>query len=114
MSAGVDALGFIPGEKDVQAAVDIGSGTFARQIGNWNGYRGIVADQFGARFIASGSQDVKAVGLGYGIGSGGATGDWISLGLNVAGLIPGLNDVAASLSIAKDIYQTGAAIARCH
>jgi hypothetical protein len=30
LNVGVDALGFIPGEKDVQAAVEIGSGTVAR------------------------------------------------------------------------------------
>jgi hypothetical protein len=113
LNVGVDALGFIPGEKDVQAAVEIGSGTVARQIGNLNGYRGIVADQFGARYIASGSQTLKAGGLGYSLASGGANGDWLSLGLNAAGLIPGLNEVAATLSIAKDVVQTGMAIAKC-
>ena len=114
MSVAVDSLGFIPGEKDVQAAVEIGSGSLARQIGNWNGYRGIVADRFGARFIATGSQDVKAVQAGYGIGSGVGVGDWASAGLSAVGLIPGLNDVATGLSVGKDIYQTWSAVAKCH
>jgi hypothetical protein len=109
LSIGADALGFIPGEKDVQAAVEIGSGTVARQIGNWNGYRGIVADQFGARYIAGASQTAKAGGLGYGL----ASGDWISLGLNAAGLIPGLNEVAAVASIGYDAYKTVKAVAKC-
>ena len=91
LSIGVDTLGFIPGEKDVQAAVKIGSRTFARQIGNLKGYRGIVADQVGARFIASQSQNVKDAASGYSIGNGAGTGDLLGTGLAVAGLIPGLN-----------------------
>jgi len=113
LSIGVDALGFIPGEKDVQAAVEIGSGTVARQIGNWNGYRGIVADQFGARFIAGQSQNVSAAASGYSIGNGAGTGDWLGTGLAVAGLIPGLNEVAAVASIGYDAYKTVKAVASC-
>ena len=114
LSAGVDALGFIPGEKDVQAAVDIGSGTFARQIGNWNGHRGIVADRFGARFIARGSQYAGAFGSGATLGTAVGTGDWISLGLSSAGLIPGLNEFAAGASIVYDGVKTAEAVAKCH
>ena len=114
LSIGVDALGFIPGEKDVQAAVEIGSGTVARQIGNWNGYRGIVADQFGARFIAGQSQNVSAAASGYSIGNGVGTGDWLGTGLAVAGLIPGLNELAAGASIVYDGYKTAKAAANCH
>lgn len=33
LSIGIDALGFIPGEKDVEAGVKIGAGTVARRIG---------------------------------------------------------------------------------
>jgi hypothetical protein len=113
LSIGVDALGFIPGEKDVQAAVEIGSGTIARQVGNWKGYRGIVADQFGARFIAGQSQNVMYAGAGYSIGNGAGTGDWLGTGLAVAGLIPGLNEVAAVASIGYDAYKTVKAVASC-
>lgn len=113
LSIGIDALGFIPGEKDVQAAVEIGSGTIARQIGNWNGYRGIVADQFGARFIAGQSQNVMYAGAGYSIGNGAGTGDWLGAGLAVGGLIPGLNEVAAVASIGYDAYKTVKAVASC-
>ena len=113
LSIGIDALGFIPGEKDVQAAVEIGSGTVARQIGNWNGYRGIVADQFGARFIASQSQNVSAAASGYGIGNGVGTGDWLGAGLSAAGLIPGLNEAAAVASIGYDLFKTVKAVANC-
>jgi hypothetical protein len=113
LSIGVDALGFIPGEKDVQAAVEIGSGTIARQIGNWKGYRGIVADQFGARFIAGQSQNVMYAGAGYSIGNGAGTGDWLGTGLAVAGLIPGLNELAAGASIVYDGYKTVKAVMSC-
>ena len=33
LSMGIDALGFIPGEKDVEAGVRISAGTVARRIG---------------------------------------------------------------------------------
>jgi hypothetical protein len=111
---GIDALGFIPGEKDVEAGVKIGAGTVARQIGNWKGYRGIVADQFGARFVAGQSQNVMYAGTGYGIGNGAGTGDWIGDGLSAAGLIPGLNEFAAGASIVYDGVKTAKAVMNCH
>jgi hypothetical protein len=113
LSIGIDSLGFIPGEKDVQAAVEIGSGTLARQIGHLNGYRGIVADQFGARFIAGQSQNVVYAGAGYGIGNGAGTRDWLGAGLSAAGLIPGLNEAAAVASIGYDLFKTVKAVASC-
>jgi hypothetical protein len=77
------------------------------------GAPGIVADQFGARFIAGQAHNVEGAVAGYHIGNGIGTGDYLGAGLHVAGLIPGLNDIAVGLSIAKDIYQTGMKIAQC-
>jgi RHS repeat-associated protein len=113
LSIGLDALGFIPGEKDVEAAVEIGSGSVARQIGNWNGYRGIVADRFGARFIADQSQNVREAAEGGEIGNGAGTGEWLEAGIHAAGLIPGLNDAAAAVSIVYDGIKTAMAVANC-
>jgi hypothetical protein len=71
-----------------------------------------VADQLGANILSAvGHTGVTVQGLN-GLTDTSATGV-LSTGLTVAGFIPGLNDAAAGLSIALDIYKTAKAISQC-
>ena len=82
-SFAVDAIGLIP---EVG-----GAGTVARKIGNFNGYKGIVADNFGKAAIEQihGAKDT------FNATQGGMKGDATGVGLAVAGFIPGLGQAAA-------------------
>jgi hypothetical protein len=91
----------------------IGAETAARQIGNLNGYRGIVADQFGRKVLTSASVSAKGAASGISLGQGVTEGDWIQGGLTVAGLIPGLGQGAALLSINYDVFKTAKAVYAC-
>jgi hypothetical protein len=106
---GIDAIGLMPE-----------GGLVSRAIGNYAGYRGIVATQQGTKAI----QDVK---FGAGIGTTGvgteetsATG-LISTGLGVAGIAatlasatPVVGQIIAGASIVVDAFSAGKEIARCN
>jgi hypothetical protein len=109
LSVGLDSIGLLPEGK----AIEIGAETAARQIGNLNGYRGIVADQFGRKVLTSASVSAKGAASGISLGQGVTEGDWIQGGLTVAGLIPGLGQGAALLSINYDVFKTAKAVYAC-
>ncbi len=101
LHVGIDSIGLIPE-----------AGGLARVIGHQAGYVGVVADQTGSNIIkAVGGSTGTAQGLN-GLTDTSPTG-LLSTGLTVAGFIPGLNDAAAGLSIALDIYKTAKAISQC-
>jgi len=100
-SIGVDSIGLIPEGG--------GAGTVARKFGNFFGYRGIVADNFGKAAIRQIEGANDTISLTQGV----AEQDWISTGLTVAGFIPALGQVAAGLSISYDIYKTWEKIQEC-
>ena len=76
----IDAIGLIP---EVE-----GGASLVRKIGNFKGYRGIVADQYGKRVIKAvneGFADAHAAEHGANIGRGIGEKDWAGLGLTLAG-----------------------------
>jgi len=101
LSVGIDAIGLIPEGG--------GAGTVARKFGNYFGYRGIVADNFGRKAIQQANAGANTFSLTQGV----AGQDWLSTGLTVAGFIPGLGQVSAVGSIIVDTYKTGKAINQC-
>jgi RHS repeat-associated protein len=102
LNIGVDAIGLIPE----------GAGA-ARLYGNWRGYRGIVADQVGAKIVGQ-IRNVKAGATGGGLGNALADADWGSISLTAVGFIPGLGQASAGASIVLDAIKTGRKIAKCH
>jgi hypothetical protein len=106
---GIDAIGLIPE-----------GGLVSRAVGNYAGYRGIVATQ-------QGTKAVQAVKMGAGIGSTGvgvqetsATG-LVSSGLGVAGIVttlagatPVVGQAISAVSILVDVYSAGKDIYKCH
>jgi RHS repeat-associated protein len=108
-SVAIDAIGLIPE-----------AGGAARMYGNWRGYRGIVADQFGAKVIGqikNGKYAAAGASLGGGPLGGGmfdtSAAGLMSTGLTVAGFIPGLGQVSAGLSMGVDAYKTWQAVKKC-
>ena len=101
LSVGVDAIGLIPEGG--------GAKTVARSLGNWVGYRGIVADQFGKAAIQQVKGGADTLSLTQGLGGQ----DWISTGLSVAGFVPVLGQFAAGASIIYDGYKTWKKIKAC-
>jgi hypothetical protein len=101
LSIGADAIGLIPAGG--------GARTFARSFGNWSGYRGIVADNFGKAAIKQAKGGAGTFSLTQGV----AGQDLISTGLSVAGFIPVLGQAAAGASIVYDGYKTWKAIKSC-
>ena len=102
MDAGIDAVGLLPE-----------GGALSKAIGNYAGYRGIVAAQ----------QETKAlqgVKLGTGIVTtnlGAEDTSWIGVGktiAGVAGFVPVLGQAAAAVSIVLDGVQAGLEIAKCY
>lgn len=99
--AAIDAIGLIPV-----------AGGVARSIGHIGGYRGVVADQFGARTIG-------ALGKTVGIENGAisfSTGDptsWVSAGLTAAGFIPGAGQISTAASLAWDVGVTAYKVYQC-
>ena len=101
LSIGVDAIGLIPEGG--------GAKTVARNVGNWFGYRGIVADNFGKAAIQQAQHGADTFSLTQGLGGQ----DWISTGLSAAGFIPVLGQAAAGASIIYDGYKTWKKIQAC-
>jgi hypothetical protein len=108
-SIALDSVAFIPGGKEIE----IGAETAARQIGNLKGYRGIVADNYGRAFLTSSGSRLKGAAAGVSLGDSVTSGDGISSTLNVLGLIPGISDISATLSIAYDAGKTAVAVYKC-
>jgi hypothetical protein len=102
LEMGVDAIGLIPEGG--------GAKTLARGIGNFNGYRGIVADNFGKAAIQQVAGGARTFSLTQGL----ATTDWGSVGLAAVGFIPGLGQLAAGTEIVYDGYQTWQKVQACH
>lgn len=98
----IDAIGLIPEGG--------GASTIARKIGNFNGYRGIVADNFGKAAIEQvhGAKDTFSVTQGAG------KGDWVGTGLGIVGFITGLGQAAAVGEMAWDIYKGSKESDLCH
>jgi RHS repeat-associated protein len=93
----IDAIGLIP---EVE-----GGSQLVRRIGNFKGYRGIVADNYGKGVIKAVNGGIenahyaeKGANLGRGIGEG----DLAGVGLTIAGFIPGLGQAAAVGEMAND------------
>ena len=102
LHVGIDAIGLIPE-----------AGGIARVIGHQAGYVGVVADQVGFKVAnAFGKSTSAASGLA-GLSDTSPEG-LASAGLTVAGFIPGVNGIAAGLSISLDIYKTAKAIGKCN
>jgi RHS repeat-associated protein len=101
LKVGIDATGLIPEGG--------GASTIARKIGNFNGYRGIVADNFGKAAIEQLHGAKDTFNLTQGLGEG----DVLEAGLAVVGFIPGLGQAAAIGEIAMDIYNTTKEIGKC-
>jgi len=93
-SMAIDSIGLIPEGG--------GAGTVARKIGNFVGYRGKVADNFGKAAI----KQFSGANNTYGATQGAAKGDLTGTGLAVAGFIPGLGQIAAVGAMAND-WNTG-------
>jgi RHS repeat-associated protein len=102
LDAGIDAIGLLPE-----------GGALSKAIGNYAGYRGIVATQQGTKAL----QGVK---FGAGIvttGLGAENTSWMGAGktvVGVAGLVPVLGQAAAAVSIVLDGVQAGLEIAKCY
>ncbi|MBV9267625.1 MAG: hypothetical protein JO061_15765, partial [Acidobacteriaceae bacterium] len=108
LHVGIDSLGLIPE-----------AGGVAREIGHQFLYRGVVADQFGARVI-------RNVGFGAGLGStilglqDTSTTGLASTTLGAAGIVaafartaPIVGQAISVVSIGVDLYTAGKAIAAC-
>jgi hypothetical protein len=108
LHVGIDVIGLIPE-----------GGLVSRAVGNYAGYRGIVATQQGTKALQAGK-------LGTGIGSAGgfsndtSTTGLISTGLGVAGIAstlasatPVVGQIISGASIVVDIYGAGKEIATC-
>ena len=93
-SMAIDSIGLIPEGG--------GAGTIARKIGNFNGYRGAVADQFGKAAV----KQISGAGSTIGATQSAGKGDPAGVGLAVAGFIPGLGQIAAVGEMAND-WNTG-------
>ena len=102
LAVGLDSIGFIPE-----------AGGVARIIGHQAGYRGVVADQFGGKLLRDldHTKDASEGLFGFGDTSAGGL---LSTGLTIAAFIPGLNDVAAAVSVGRDLYKTAKAIGQCY
>ncbi|WP_446743084.1 RHS repeat domain-containing protein [Silvibacterium acidisoli] len=108
LHVGIDSIGLIPE-----------AGGIARIIGHQAGYRGIVADQLGAKVIARVGLMAGYVSGVAGVDDTSATG-LVSSGLSVAGIVstlagsaPIVGQVISGLSIADDLISTGMAVASC-
>jgi RHS repeat-associated protein len=108
LHVGIDAIGLLPE-----------GGLLSRALGNYAGYRGIVATQQGTRAL-------QAVKTGTAIGSTGgfsndtSTTGLVSTGLGVAGVAatlasatPVVGQVISGLSILADVYSTSKDIGKC-
>ncbi len=98
----IDAVGLIPE-----------GGLVSRAVGNYAGYRGIVATQQGTKALQAGK-------LGTGIANTGVNADDTSgIGVaqtvvGVAGLVPVLGQGAAAVSIVLDGVRAGMDISKCY
>jgi RHS repeat-associated protein len=101
LSVSIDAIGLIPA-----------AGGVARAIGNGAGYRGVVADQQGYKFVNAVGRSTSTVQALNGAFHTTPTG-LISTGLAVAGFIPGLGQLTSGASIVVDVFRTGSAIGQC-
>ena len=101
LTVGVDAIGLIPEGG--------GAKTIARGIGHWGNYRGIVADQFGAKVIHQAGGVSNTLTLTGGLRDA----DWVSIGVGVAGFVPVLGQAAAGASIVWDGVKTWKSIQAC-
>jgi RHS repeat-associated protein len=109
LHAGIDAIGLVPE-----------GGLASRAVGNYAGYRGIVATQQGTKAI-------QAVKMGAGIGSTGVNSDdtsstgVFSTALGAAGVAatlasaaPVVGQVISGISILVDVYGAGKEITKCN
>ena len=109
LHVGIDAIGLIPE-----------GGLVSRAIGNFAGYRGIVATQQGTKALQASKFGAGAATTGVGAEETSATG-FISTGLGVAGIAatlasatPVVGQIISGASIVVDIYGAGKEIATCH
>jgi RHS repeat-associated protein len=119
-SAGVDAIGLLPEGGLVKVAEKGIEKAAARQIGNFAGYRGIVADQLGTKIVEgvknqysvlhtySESGDISYTGLAS------TTLGVADIVADVAGAVPVVGQVISGLQVANDFFKTGIEIARCN
>ncbi|MDE3106184.1 MAG: RHS repeat-associated core domain-containing protein [Acidobacteriota bacterium] len=102
VSVGIDAVGLIPE-----------AGGVARFIGNQAGYRGVVADQLGAKVIGAFGKSTSTVNGLASITDTSALG-LTSTALTIAGFIPGLGQISSGLSLGVDLYKTYKAVSACY
>jgi hypothetical protein len=96
VNAGIDAIGLLPEGKAFTGAYSL----FHGAAGASNGLNILLRVKAGAGII--GTANSLNEGDGY------------STALGVAGFVPGLGQVAAGLSIARDIYKTASAVGQCY
>lgn len=101
LEGSIDSIGLIPGGGGARSIV--------RRIGNRAGYRGIVADNFGRSVV----HQAEIGGGIYGGSTALAKQDWLGLGLDVAGFIPGANDIVTVAHLSYDAYRTWKRAAAC-
>jgi len=110
LHVGIDAIGLIPE-----------GGLVSRAVGNFPGYRGIVATQQGTKAIQAGKMATGIASTGGFSDDTSATG-LISSGLGAAGIAasfvasatPVVGQAIAVASIGVDIFSAGKEIAECH
>ena len=102
VSVGIDAVGLIPE-----------AGGVARFIGNQAGYRGVAADQRGAKVIRAFGKSTSTVNGLSSITDTSCLG-LASTALTVTGFIPGLGQASAALSLGVDLFKTYKAVSACY
>jgi hypothetical protein len=102
VSLRIDAVGLIPE-----------AGGVAKLIGNQAGYRGVVADQLGAKIIGAFGKSTSTVnGLSSITDTSGL--GLASTALTITGFIPGLGQASAALSLGVDLFKTYKAVSACY
>lgn len=111
LSAAIDGLGLIPE-----------AGGFARLLGNQVGFRGVVADQFGARQIKAFGGALGFKNLAYGLSDGSGLGvastalgivGFADAGFKLSGYVPFLGQGVAALSLGVDTLRLANALNVC-
>ena len=99
--ATIDAVGLIPGAR--------GAGTLARRIGNNRGFRGSVADTYGASKIAKAKGQMTATSAAYNILESDAGG----LLLDALGSLPAISTAVSAVNIGMTGYETYKKVETC-
>src|SRR5579884_2029287 len=114
LKVGIDAIGLIPEAEGFTKAFENTAGyQLARAIGNFAGYQGVVATQYGMKVVAQGKGAIAMVNGAFRLGDTSVDG-LISTSLTIAGFVPGLGQGAAVLSIFHDAYVTAKAVGQCY